>query len=267
MNDATARRDGREAAVGGAPYQGGGVPIEQRWTLLHSCGMAASIVATWVTGDARIVAFGGAVSILAFVAMESGRWTETGAFGAANTITLGRLALVTALGALPGTGPAASLLVLGALALDGLDGRVARRLGQASPFGAKLDMETDALLVAVAAVKLAVSGRLGAWILVPGGLRYAYAIALRFAPKARNDAPRTRFGRYACGILVVALAASLWPLEPIQRPLAVCATALTVHSFARSAFWSFGKRRKPVVRFAGAPPEEPNEPPGPRGGA
>ncbi len=266
MNGAMAHRRGPGAPAGRASDHEGGMPVEPRWTLVHSLGMLASIAAACMTGDPRVVAVGGALSILAFVAIASSRWTESGRLGAANAITLGRLALVAALGALPRAGPVASLLVLGALVLDGLDGWVARRLGQASPFGATFDMETDALLVAVAAVKLAVSGRLGVWILVPGGLRYAYVIVLYLAPGAREEPPRTRFGRYVCGILVAGLAASLWPLEPVHRPLAVIVTVLTVHSFARSLLWSFGKARRPA-RGLDARPEKPSEPPGVRGRA
>jgi len=242
MNGTATRRAG-DAGPSGHSYERGDPKNEERWTVVHSLGMVVAIAAAWVANDARPVALVGVPSILVFVALESGHWTETGAFGPANAITLTRLAIAAAVGLLPGAGPVAAALVIVALVLDGVDGSVARCRGQASSFGAKLDMETDSLLVAVATAKLAVTGRLGAWILVPGVLRYVYALAIRFAPTSLEEAPRTRFGRYVFAVLATSLAASLWPLEPIQRPLAACAAAITAHSFARSALWSFGKRR------------------------
>src|SRR3954471_21539170 len=74
-------------------------------------------------------------------------------FGAANQITTIRALLVSLVGALVGepTVPAIAATAvsasLGATLLDGLDGRLARRDGTASAFGARFDMEIDALLI------------------------------------------------------------------------------------------------------------------------
>ena len=46
------------------------------------------------------------------------------------------------------TGPGLALVVV-ALALDWVDGQVARRTGTCSAFGARFDMETDAFLILV----------------------------------------------------------------------------------------------------------------------
>ena len=73
-------------------------------------------------------------------------------FGAANAVTTGRaagVALIAALVGEPGMGaavPAAVGSVLVTL-LDGVDGRLARQSGMASAFGARFDMEVDALLI------------------------------------------------------------------------------------------------------------------------
>src|SRR5437868_3684085 len=78
-------------------------------------------------------------------------------FGAANRVTLARLALVALLAA--GVGEPltdAESLAWGAIAVattaalwDAIDGPLARAQGLASEFGARFDMETDALLVLV----------------------------------------------------------------------------------------------------------------------
>ncbi|GAA3292867.1 hypothetical protein GCM10020295_13250 [Streptomyces cinereospinus] len=108
-------------------------------------------------------------------------------FGPANRVTLGRATLaggVTALVAdsFAGSPPVAPLVGLTAVALvlDGVDGRVARRTGTSSAFGARFDMEVDAFLILVLSVY--VSMELGPWVLLIGGMRYAFVAAARFLP-------------------------------------------------------------------------------------
>ena len=48
------------------------------------------------------------------------------------------------------------------------DGPAARRSGIASRFGARFDMETDALMILVLAVLAWRWDRAGAWVLLPG---------------------------------------------------------------------------------------------------
>jgi phosphatidylglycerophosphate synthase len=236
--------DGGRERENGEREREGGEPEKAwpRWTLGHSVAMAALLGAAWAARASWVLAAGGAASLLGFVALGRGRWTVGGTLGPANVITLSRLLLVVVVASTPGAGPAEALGAIAVLALDGLDGRIARRRHEASEFGAKFDMETDALFIAVLCTKLAVVGRLGVWILVPGLLRYAYAVAIGIA-ETRGEAPRSRFGRYAFALQATSLLVALWPLEPIYSPLAAGATLLTVYSFARSAYWSLGPPR------------------------
>jgi len=224
-------------------------PGQERWTTWHSLAMLLCALASWCLGDVRALAIAGALSLVVLLVLGASRWTETRTLGAANAITLVRVVLVVAIAWVP-AGPVAALVVLSVLALDGLDGWMARHFRTASAFGAKFDMETDALLVAVVCLKLGIEGRLGPWILVPGLLRYAYALGIRVV-MVRAEAPRSQFGRYVFVVLVLCLALSLWPIEPIHRPLSMLVTALTVYSFARSFFamrgrWGSGARSAAV---------------------
>jgi len=78
-------------------------------------------------------------------------------FGAANSVTLLRAALAVLLAALVGAAPSAALgwVIVGlgtaGVALDGVDGALARHRDEAGTFGARFDMETDALLILVLA--------------------------------------------------------------------------------------------------------------------
>ena len=62
-----------------------------------------------------------------------------------------------------------------ALALDYVDGYVARRTGTESTLGARWDGEVDAFLILVLAVYVAPSA--GAWVLLIGLARYAFLVA------------------------------------------------------------------------------------------
>jgi phosphatidylglycerophosphate synthase len=213
------------------------------WTAAHSVAMLVFTAAALLFRDARWAAVAGASSLGIFTAIERGRWTPRGSFGWANGVTAVRVLLVVGLSEPNLPGSACSLLVALAFALDGVDGFLARRQGTASVFGARFDMECDALLVLVAGVVVAISGRLGPWIVLPGALRYLYALAVVVVPTNHGEEPRSRIGRSAFAVMVVSLVASLWPSNPVQFPLAVAATSLILYSFARSTVWSFASRR------------------------
>ena len=212
------------------------------WTLTHSLLMTALALVSWVTGYPRLAAIGGALSLGALVYLRRAEWSPSGAFGPGNAVTALRCLLVVLLASLPGAGPASAVLVTLIFGLDGVDGWLARRGPGSSAFGATFDMETDALLVLVAGLELHASGRLGAFAIVPGLLRYVYAVAILLLPASRGEAPRSTLARFVFAIVVVSFVASLWPVHPRHSWFAASATILLVISFARSAFWSFRPR-------------------------
>jgi CDP-alcohol phosphatidyltransferase len=79
-------------------------------------------------------------------------------FGAANQLTTARAALVVLVTSLigeprfPSVAGTAAVVGLGAVVLDGVDGWLARRAGMSSPFGARFDVEIDALLIQALAI-------------------------------------------------------------------------------------------------------------------
>lgn len=129
-----------------------------------------------------------------------------------------------------------------ALALDAVDGRVARRTGTASAFGARFDMETDAWLIAVLSVH--VSGLLGWWVLAIGAMRYAFVVVTAVVPWMRGTVPPTRGAKVvaaAQGIVLVVAAAALLP-EPAATGLVVVALSALVWSFGRDVRYLNGAR-------------------------
>lgn len=107
-------------------------------------------------------------------------------------------------------------VVLGTVFLlaDGVDGALARRQRTASPFGARFDLEVDALFVGVASLLLWRIGSVGAWILLGALLRYGYLAAGYRWPALHTPLPPSR-RRAICGVTHAALlTAGFAPILP-----------------------------------------------------
>lgn len=170
--------------------------------------------------------------------------------GAANRITLGRAVLAVAVAALLAVPPPLSAaarwwgVVVGAaaLALDGLDGRVARRTGTSSAFGARFDMEVDAFLILALSAIAWTSTSLGAWVLGIGAMRYAFVAAGALHPPLAGPLPPSRRRQAICVLQSVALLAAIAPPvpDPARLALAVAALLTLAWSFAVDVAWLLG---------------------------
>jgi phosphatidylglycerophosphate synthase len=156
-------------------------------------------------------------------------------------VTTVRFLLALLLGALGPAAPGWTLAaVLGAgAALDVADGFIARRYSLSSAFGAAFDIETDALLTLIAEAQLWQRGRAGAWILIPGLLRYAYVLALAIVPATAGHVRSSPFARRAFVALLVGLIAALLSDGAIATAMVAIGTAAVTFSFARSFRWSY----------------------------
>lgn len=169
-------------------------------------------------------------------------WPE---LGAANLLTLGRAGLLAMLASLilplaPGIllswGPIA--LWAAAVALDGLDGRVARRLGRATSLGTSLDIEVDSLGALIAAGVAVSNYGLPLWFLPLNLLRPIFAMGIWWHQrqgKPISDWPVSATRRYIAGLQMVGLGMALWPGVPSELVLvvAMCLTVLLICSFGR----------------------------------
>jgi phosphatidylglycerophosphate synthase len=212
-------------------------------------GAAAMLAATALSVALRESALAAAVGALVLGARilgARGRWTPSGGFGVANAITLARLAFIAALPSLFAIQPRLAFvgLLVGLFVLDGIDGAVARARGEASDFGAALDMETDALGVLLLTLLLWEHRLAPAWVLVAGLWRYVYAAIVAAVPSL-GEAPRSRVGRAAFFVLMCCLIGSFipgpwpwpWPSSPAHALAAVGTIAVSLsflHSLARS---------------------------------
>ncbi|MCX7892139.1 MAG: CDP-alcohol phosphatidyltransferase family protein [Burkholderiales bacterium] len=172
-------------------------------------------------------------------------------FGAANGVTLVRAALAALLAGLVGEGADPPLAAFAAaaggiaVALDFVDGRLARASGLASAFGARFDMETDAALVLVLSILAWQTGRAGAWVLAAGALRYVFVAAGVLLPWMRRPLPPSARRQTAAATQMVALVAALAVDPPVSGALAAAALALLGASFAIDTAWLARRRGAP----------------------
>jgi phosphatidylglycerophosphate synthase len=175
--------------------------------------------------------------------------------GPANQVTLVRAVLISLLAALVGEGASPDLawtalaLALIAETLDGLDGHLARRWDWASAFGARFDLEADALLVAVLAVLAWTLDKAGPWVLAAGVLRYLFVGAAYLWPWMRRPLPPSRRRQAVCVLQVLTLTLALTPVLPPNwsEPVAAAGLALLCWSFAVDTLW-LADRAGRVVR-------------------
>jgi len=165
-------------------------------------------------------------------------------FGPADGVTAARTVLIGGVAALVADGflrppPLAALVALVAVALllDGVDGQVARRTGTASPFGARFDMEADSFLLLVLSVHVGRS--YGWWVLLIGGMRYAFLLGIWTLPWMRGQLPPRFWRKVVAATQGVALVVATSGLLPGVAAVALllAALALLVESFGRDVRW------------------------------
>lgn len=162
-------------------------------------------------------------------------------FGAANGVTLLRLALASLLVGLigqanwapPWASPATAALAWGAVVLatatallDACDGMLARRSGLASAFGARFDMETDAAFIVVLCAGVWQAGQAGPWVLAAGLMRYAFVAAAGVWPWLAAPLAPSRRRQTVCVVQITSLIVCLAPVVTPAFAAALAATSL-----------------------------------------
>ena len=227
--------------------------------LSNQRGPAVGLIGTLVLLEvlARTVGIGGAGWLVGLasgltvnVALARALWRDpTARLGPAGWVTLLRATLVVGVAALTAASferevAVATLVTLAsvALALDFVDGRIARRTRTESALGAKLDGEVDAFLILVLSIEVAPSA--GAWVLLIGLARYAFLAAGWVLPWMRAPLPRRDWRKTVTasqGIALVIAASGV--LRPdASRILLAVALALLAESFGRDVWWLWRHR-------------------------
>jgi phosphatidylglycerophosphate synthase len=168
-------------------------------------------------------------------------------FGTANRVTLARGMIASLLG---GTVPivtalnpealwVASAAALLALALDGVDGWIARRTRMASTYGQRLDINFDTVTMGILALLAWQGGKAGPWVLAIGMARYAFVAAGWVWPWLNAELPFSQRRRVICVVQIAALLVCLTPLmvPPVSSLAAAAALGLLLFSFAVDTLW------------------------------
>src|SRR5215469_13093709 len=141
-----------------------------------------------------------------------------------------------------------------ALALDAVDGQVARRTDTATSLGGRLDGEVDAFLILL--LSIVVSQAYGSWVLVIGAARYALLLAGWLIPWLAAPLPPRYWRKVVAAVqgIVLTVAAS-GVLVRLAGMIAVAAALLLLaESFGRDVIWLYrtgaGPRTRRALRLA-----------------
>jgi len=225
------------------------MPLDLAWGF--GLVLSLSLAAAWLT-DPPALFFAFAVLLYGAVAGCVIRyWPPTRDFGWANRATLLRGSLVIVLVALA---PFAdhiedSLWLYGwmallALILDGVDGKVARATGSQSEFGARFDMELDALFILGLCVAVLALGKAGIWVLALGLIRYAFMAASHVVHWLNSPLPESFRRKTVCvWQIVTLLVAVLPPVTDLFASITLAtALALLAWSFYLDIRWLYRRR-------------------------
>jgi phosphatidylglycerophosphate synthase len=204
------------------------------------------LLLAWLGAAFGVGPFGllaGVVYAACLLAMLSGAMRRAGkpALGPADVVTLARALLVGGVTAVvvdglhtgsPAVGPLVGLAAV-ALALDAVDGQVARRTGTVSEVGARFDMEVDAFLILVLSVHVATV--VGPWALAIGAMRYAFVAASWVLPWLNGTLPVSHVAKTVAALQGVVLVVASLPVLGLVAAAVLVAVALALLT------WSFGR--------------------------
>jgi phosphatidylglycerophosphate synthase len=225
---------------------GGGVAAAA-WVLMPLAGLG------WRTPTAALLGY---AAVAALVLQGLARHAPHRRFGPANAVTLTRAAAVSLLiGILAAEAPLTAgvrwLVTAGgaaALLLDGVDGWAARKTGLASAFGARFDMEVDALFVLVLAALVWRAGQAGSWVLTAGLLRYIFLGAGWVWPVLALPLPASLRRKTVCVVAIVVLLTALAPALGPEAAGRLCLAGLFLlgYSFAADLAQLMAAARRPT---------------------
>src|SRR5579864_8262378 len=137
-----------------------------------------------------------------------------------------------------------------ALALDAVDGQVARRTGTATPLGARIDGEVDAFLILL--LSIAVSRDYGGWVLVIGAARYALLLAGWLIPWLAAPLPPRYWRKVVAAVQGIVLTDAASGLVDRRTGMIAVAAAmlLLAESFGRNVIWLYRTGAGPRTRRA-----------------
>jgi hypothetical protein len=173
------------------------------WSAVVLAVLCALVIPPVASTQAAAATLATTVTIILYAAIMTSvltRWPRHQNFGWANRATLMRGCVIIVLVAIACAVAAGAELsvnrlwwyavaALLALILDGVDGQLARRTHSTSEFGARFDMEMDALLILGLCLMVFAIGKAGAWVMALGLMRYGFVDSALDKPAAAAELP------------------------------------------------------------------------------
>src|SRR5262249_39477231 len=140
---------------------------------------------------------------------------------------------------------AAAVVSGGVTGLDGLDGWLARRTRMASAFGARFDMEVDALLILVLSILVWQYGKAGSGIVLAGLLPYLFVAGGWLFPWMARPLFPSRRRQTVCVLQIVGSSVLMLPVVTPPASVWFAATLLSAlsASFLVDVLWLWSTRR------------------------
>ena len=137
-----------------------------------------------------------------------------------------------------------------ALALDAVDGQVARRTGTATSLGGRIDGEVDAFLILL--LSIVVSQAYGSWVLVIGAARYALLLAGWLIPWLAAPLPPRYWRKVVAAVQGIVLTVAASGLVDRRTGMIAVAAALLLlaESFGHDVIWLYRTGAGPRTRLA-----------------
>jgi phosphatidylglycerophosphate synthase len=219
--------------------------------LLGVVSVAAGLgVAGWIVG---LASGWGATALIVIARMRSDQPT----IFPADWVTLTRAVLCAGVAGLvaasfvrPVSSTAVVTLSAVALALDAVDGQVARRTGTATSLGGRFDGAVDAFLILL--LSIVVSQTYGSWVLIIGAAHYALLLAGWLIPWLAAPLPPRYWRKVVAAVqgIVLTIAASGLP-DRLTGMIAVAAALLLLaESFGHDVIWLYRTGAGPRTRLA-----------------
>jgi phosphatidylglycerophosphate synthase len=219
--------------------------------LLGVVSVAAGLgVAGWIVG---LASGWGATALIVIARMRSDQPTIFPADWATLTravLCAGVAGLVAASFVRPVSSTALVTLSAVALALDAVDGQVARRTGTATSLGGRFDGEVDAFLILL--LSIVVSQAYGSWVLIIGAAHYALLLAGWLIPWLAAPLPPRYWRKVVAAVQGIVLTIAASGLVDRRTGMIAVAAALLLlaESFGHDVIWLYRTGAGPRTRLA-----------------
>ncbi len=217
------------------------IDLIKKWNNFHALIVLLSFGMTLVIRNTIILAVPALLSFLLYIKLNIGTLKRLQPLGGyANMVTTVRLIIILLCMALwPWISN--SLFLIGLIifvVLDLLDGYLARNFNHNTIFGQYYDMEVDAIYVLFVCVVLYFKEIADLWLLLPGCLRYVFALYIWNLSSKRKiiEEGRKQYAAVIAGLFFISLLISVGIQHTLQDILLIISSLLIVLSFCISFY-------------------------------